>query len=140
MMQHKPQEQQDTAEELEGYDYAVPIGSSEAAKTAERLQTNEMTDAQARGPSPDERDAAKADRAIAEVWEMMMDAKASAGEEFRHWRADEEEKREIREHVAPEVRALIPNRWLLRAPKIYAAGIIGKHLISKRAQDPNPDE
>ena len=127
----------DDRRDAPAFDVAIPVGSTEAAQLADRVQNNEMGDLE-RGPSRTETEVSDADanKAIAEVYAMLCDAKAAQGPAFEHWRADEEEKALVRDNVAPSVKEIVPNSVLANSKHLVAVGTLGKLLLSKKAQDP----
>lgn len=118
------------------FEMAVDLGSSEAAQLAERVQAGEMADQgqpiHQEGTVKD----AEANKMIAEIYGQVMAARASMGTEYEHWRADEQEKDEVRDHVAPSIKELVPTSVLRQSKHITAVGTLTRLILSKKAQDP----
>ena len=135
-MESQPEETRDL-----DFETAIPVGGSEAAKIAERVQVAEMRD---EGLRPRQResvvDDAAANEMIAELYCMACDARAETGPRYEHWRVDDQERKEIRDKGAPALKDLIPNRILARSKKLQGAFVFGKHILAKRAQDPDPED
>lgn len=137
--QEPPDQEPEETRELD-FETAIPVGGSEAAQVAERVQVGEMRD---EGLEPRHRqsvvDDTAANEMIAELYAMACDARAETGPEYEHWRVGDDERAEVRDKAAPALKDLIPRRVLARSKKIQGAFVIGKHLLAKRAKDPDPN-
>ena len=123
------------------FNTAIPVGGSEAGELVERVQAGEI-ESEGLAPRHAESvvDDAAANEMIAELYCMACDARADSGPAYEHWRVEDDERAEVRDKAAPALKELIPQRILARSKKLQGAFVIGKHLLSKRAQDPSTDE